>query len=94
MESQQLEAISLKMYKIENRRPNDYRQNYLWQKLNQMRDRLSVELAKEQLEYHKDRLARMGEKDAFDSVVKIQQYEKYLEKYNKKGEVQNDTKIH
>lgn len=80
----QLEAISLKMYKIESRRPDDYRENYMWQKLNALRDKLSVQVVKSELARHKERVSRLGENNAQDSVVKIKQYEKFLERYDTK----------
>lgn len=89
LNSPQIEAISLKMYKIENRRPNDYRENYLWKQLNQQRDRLSIKLAKEELAYHKERVAKLGKKRAEDSVIKIRQYELFLERYDDKNSTAN-----
>lgn len=43
---------------------------------------------RKELEYHKDRLARLGEVDAKDSAIKIKQYESYLAKKEQKNENQ------
>ena len=83
-----LEAITLKMAKIENRRPNDYMLNFEWQRLSRERNRISNELMRKELEYHKDRLARLGEVDAKDSAIKIKQYEAYLARKGEKNENQ------
>ena len=80
MESAMLEAIALKMAKIENHKPNDYMLNAEWQRLSRERNRISNEIMRKELAYHKDRLARLGEVDAKDSAIKIKQYEAYLAK--------------
>ena len=43
---------------------------------------------RKELEYHKDRLARLGEVDAKDSAIKIKQYEAYLARKGEKNENQ------
>ena len=88
MTSAILEAIMLKMAKIENRYPNDYMLKFEWQRLSRERNRISNELMRKELEYHKDRLARLGEVDAKDSAIKIKQYESYLAKKEQKNENQ------
>ena len=88
MESAMLEAITIKMERIENRRPHDYMQSAKWQALNKERNRISNEIMRKELAYHKDRLARLGEVDAKDSAIKIKQYEAYLAKKEQKNENQ------
>lgn len=88
MESAMLEAITIKMERIENRRPHDYMQSAKWQALNKERNRISNEIMRKELAYHKDRLARLGEVDAKDSAIKIKQYEAYLAKKGEKNENQ------
>lgn len=83
-------AISLAMDRIEKRNPNGFRENEKWKKLYALREKYSVELAKQQLEYHKDRYIRT--KDVF-SKKKVQQYQKYIAKYEKKGEKNGDTRV-
>ena len=85
MESAMLEAITIKMAKIENRKPNDYMLNAEWQRLSRERNRISNEIMRKELAYHKDRLARLGEVDAKDSAIKIKQYEAYLAKKEEKS---------
>lgn len=85
MESAMLEAIAIKMEKIENRRPHDYMESAKWQALNKERNRISNEIMCKELAYHKDRLARLGEVDAKDSAIKIKQYEAYLAKKKEKS---------
>jgi hypothetical protein len=87
MESAMLEAITIKMERIENRKPHDYMQSAKWQALNKERNRISNEIMRKELAYHKDRLARLGEVDAKDSAIKIKQYEAYLEKKGEKNEL-------
>lgn len=83
-----LEALTIKMERIENRRPHDYMQSAKWQALNKERNRISNEIMRKELAYHKDRLARLGEVDAKDSAIKIKQYEAYLAKKGEKNENQ------
>lgn len=83
-------AISLAMERIEKRNPNGFRENEKWKKLYALREKYSVELAKQQLEYHKDRYIRT--KDVF-SKKKVQQYQKYIAKYEKKGEKNGDSSV-
>lgn len=87
MASAMLEAITIKMEKIENRRPHDYMESAKWQALNKERNRISNEIMRKELAYHKDRLARLGEVDAKDSAIKIKQYESYLAKKGEKNEL-------
>ena len=83
MQDAVLEAIALKMAKIENRLPNDFKSNFEWQKLSRERNRITINAMRKELEYHKQRLARLGEEEGKDSAVIIKQYEAYLEKKEK-----------
>ena len=83
-------AISLAMERIEKRHPTDFRENAKWKKMYALRERYSLELAQQQLEYHKDRYKRT--KDIF-SKKKVQQYEKYIATYKKKEKKNGDTRV-
>lgn len=83
-------AISLAMERVEKRHPNDFRENAKWKKMYALREKCSLELAKKQLEYHKDRYKRT--KDIF-SQRKVEQYQNYIDKYENKGEKNGDSSV-
>ena len=86
MDNQTILAISILMEKIEKRYPETYRTNKKWIKMNDDRERCCYELAKQEMEYHKDRFKRTGD---VASEIKAKNYQKYLEKYENKGEQKN-----
>lgn len=86
MDNQTIFAISMAMEKIERRYPETYRTNKRWIRMNADREHCCCELAKQELVYEKDRFERTGNKA---SAEKIRVYEKYLEKFENKGEQKN-----
>lgn len=90
MHSSIIEAIRIKKDRIECRHPNDYRNHKLWKQLDAYEKQVTIKETKEQLEYHKERVKRMGEKDAYNSLQIIKNCECYLAKHDK-GEMENDN---
>lgn len=88
--NQTILAISLAMEKIEKRYPQDFRENPKWKKMYALREQHSLELAKQQLEYHKDRYKRT--KDKF-SATKVKQYQNYINKFKVKGEKNGNSSV-
>lgn len=83
-----LEAIEIKIERIEQKHPIDFKKNKEWIRLNTLRELVSIQLVKRELKRHKDRVQQMGVKDAKDSVVAIKQLENYLKRkcyLNKEG---------
>lgn len=80
---QSILALSLAMEKIERRNPQTYRKNAKWIKMNNLREQISICLAKIQCDYHKDRYKRTND---VSSAVKSKQYQDYISKYESKGE--------
>lgn len=81
MNNETILAISLAMEKVEKRHPQDFRENSKWKSLYMLREKYCKQMAEEQLAYHTDRYRRT--KDEF-SAKKIEEYEKYLSKYQQK----------
>lgn len=87
MKYQTLEALCLKMQRIENRHPIDYLQNAQWQALYKQREELSIKLVEAELEYQKRKLERLNGRDTEKATRLIRQYEKYLQnRKQEKGE--------
>ena len=80
-----LEQIELQMAKIENRHPENYRDNFKWKRLYQTREKVTREIMLRELQKHKDRVARLGD-GAGDSIRYISQIEKYLDRKENKSE--------
>ena len=69
------------MDKIERRYPTNYMNNTKWLKMKALREKCGILMAQQQLAYHINRYRRT--KDEF-SAKKIEEYERYLSKYQQK----------
>ena len=90
MDNQTILAISLAMDKIEKRYPESYTNNAKWIKMKNLREECCVLMAQQQLDYHINRYERT--KDEF-SAKKIEEYKKYLSKYEKKENINNANRL-
>ena len=89
-DNQTILAISLAMERIEKRNPNNFRKSSKWKKLHTLRELYSIQLAKKELQYYKDRYDRI--KDKF-SAMRINQYQNYIDKYENKGESHENKQL-
>ena len=90
MDNQTILAMSIAMERIEKRYPETYRNNKRWIKMNQDRENYCRLYAKQELEYHRDRFNRTGD---IASKQKADSYERYLQKFESKGEKNGNTSV-
>lgn len=83
MNNQELQAINLKMQKIEHQFPNTYQRNKKWNILYAQRETVTVRLMQSELDYLKQKVDRLigYQKDECEKLIK--QYENYLKNHIK-----------
>lgn len=90
MDNQIILALSVAMDKIEKKYPNNYRLNAKWVKMNVLREKYCILLAEKEIEYHKKRFERTKD---IASKDKMEQYQKYINKYKNKGDDNGNTSV-
>ena len=90
MDNQIILALSVAMDKIEKKYPNNYRLNEKWVKMNALREKYCILLAEKEIEYHKKRFERTKD---IASKDKMEQCQKYINKYKNKGDDNGNTSV-
>lgn len=80
-----LEALTIKINRIEERKPNTYNTDKEWVRLCQKRDIITHDLMVQKLEYLKTKKKRLEGYDCDDVEKSIKQCETYLQNHEIKG---------
>lgn len=82
MYSQELQAINLKMEKIEHQYPNSYLKNKRWNTLHKQREIVTLKVIKKDLNNQKKKLNNLTGQQKSECEKLIRQYETYLKNHS------------